>query len=71
MEVFEKIKATFELQSAHENILTLRNSSYKERIKKIKSILNYILDDSNHKIIADAIYKELRKPNEEVITISS
>ena len=68
MGILEKIKTTFELQSAHENILKLRNSSYKERITKIKSILNYVLDESNHQIIAGALYKDLRKPNEEVIT---
>ena len=39
-----------------------------EKFTKIKSILHFILDDSNHKIIADALYKDLRKPNEEVIT---
>ena len=44
------------------------NSSYKERVEKIKRLESFILNESNHQIIADALYKDLRKPNEEVIT---
>ena len=68
MDNTKKIKSLFELQSAPENILKLRNSSYKERLKKIKSILHFILNESNHKQIAEALHKDLHKPNEEVIT---
>ena len=63
-----EIKRIFELQSEPANIIRLRNSSYKERIEKIKRIQNFVLSDANHKIIAEALYKDLRKPNEEVIT---
>ena len=45
----------------------LRNSNYQDRITKIKSILDYILNKGNHKKIAEALYKDLRKSNEEVI----
>ncbi len=63
-----EIKRIFELQSEPANILRLRNSSYKERIEKIKRIQNFVLNEANHQIIAEALYKDLRKPNEEVIT---
>ena len=63
-----EIKRIFELQCDPANILRLRNSSYKERIEKIKRIQNFVLSEANHKIIAEALYKDLRKPNEEVIT---
>ena len=62
-----EIKRIFELQSEPANILRLRNSSYKERIEKIKRIQNFVLSEANHQIIAEALYKDLRKPNEEVI----
>ena len=68
MDNSQKIVSLFELQSAPENILQLRNSSYKERLKKINRIQNFILNESNHKQIAETLYKDLRKPNEEVIT---
>ena len=63
-----EIKRIFELQSEPANIIRLRNSSYKERIEKIKRIQNFVLNEANHQIIAEALYKDLRKPNEEVIT---
>ena len=63
-----EIKRIFELQSEPANILRLRNSSYKERIEKIKRIQNFVLSEANHQIISEALYKDLRKPNEEVIT---
>ena len=63
-----EIKRIFELQSEPANILRLRNSSYKERIEKIKRIQNFVLSEANHQIIAEALYKDLRKNNEEVIT---
>ena len=63
-----EIKRIFDLQSDPANIVRLRNSSYKERIEKIKRIQNFVLSEANHQIIAEALYKDLRKPNEEVIT---
>ncbi|MDC3133773.1 aldehyde dehydrogenase family protein [Bacteroidota bacterium] len=63
-----EIKRIFDLQSDPANIVSLRNSSYKERIEKIKRIQNFVLSEANHQIIAEALYKDLRKPNEEVIT---
>ena len=63
-----EIKRIFELQSDPTNIVRLRNSSYKERIEKIKRLQNFVLSEANHQIIAEALYKDLRKPNEEVIT---
>ena len=63
-----EIKRIFELQSEPANIIRLRNSSYKERIEKIKRIQNFVLNEANHQIIAEALYKDLRKPNEEVNT---
>jgi aldehyde dehydrogenase (NAD+) len=68
MDSVKEIKRIFKLQSEPSNILRLRNSSLKERIEKIKRIENFISSDSNHQIIADALYKDLRKSNEEVIT---
>ncbi|MDG1689713.1 MAG: aldehyde dehydrogenase family protein, partial [Flavobacteriales bacterium] len=68
MDNVKEIKRIFKLQSEPSNILRLRNSSLKERIEKIKRIENFISSDSNHQIIADALYKDLRKSNEEVIT---
>ena len=68
MAIQSEIKRIFELQSEPANILRLRNSSYKERIEKIKRIQNFVLSEANHQIIAEALYKDLRKPNEEVIT---
>ena len=68
MDNIKEIKRIFKLQSEPSNILRLRNSSLKERIEKIKRIENFICNESNHKTIADALYKDLRKSNEEVIT---
>ena len=68
MDNVKEIKRVFKVQSEPSNILRLRNSSLKERIEKIKRIENFISNDSNHQIIADALYKDLRKSNEEVIT---
>lgn len=63
-----EIKRIFKLQSQPSNVLSLRNSSYKERIEKIKSIRNFISNSANHIKIADALYKDLKKSNEEVIS---
>ena len=68
MDNVKEIKRIFKLQSEPSNILRLRNSSLKERIEKIKRIENFICNESNHKTITDALYKDLRKSNEEVIT---
>ena len=68
MSINTKIKRIYEVQSNPKNVLALRNSSYQDRIAKIKSIYNYILNQSNHDRIAEALYKDLRKSNEEVIT---
>ncbi|MDC6470538.1 aldehyde dehydrogenase family protein [Flavobacteriales bacterium] len=63
-----EIKRIFNLQSKASNVLSLRNSSYKERVEKIKSIRTFISNDANHKKIAEALYKDLKKSNEEVIS---
>ena len=68
MNTTKEIKRIYELQSDPKNVLSLRNSSHQDRIAKIKSIYNYILHEGNHKSIAEALYKDLRKSNEEVIT---
>ena len=68
MSINTEIKRIYEVQSSPKNVLALRNSSYQDRIAKIKSIYNYILNKSNHDRIAEALYKDLRKSNEEVIT---
>ena len=68
MDNVKEIKRIFKVQSEPSNILRLRNSSLRERIEKIKRIENFISNDSNHQIIAKALYKDLRKSNEEVIT---
>ena len=68
MSINTEIKRIYEVQSNPKNVLALRNSSYQDRIAKIKSIYNYILNQSNHNRIAEALYKDLRKSNEEVIT---
>ena len=68
MDSIKEINRIFKLQSEPSNILKLRNSSLKERIEKIKRIENFISSETNHQVIADALYKDLRKSNEEVIT---
>ena len=68
MSINTEINRIYEVQSNPKNVLALRNSSYHDRIAKIKSIYNYILNQSNHDRIAEALYKDLRKSNEEVIT---
>lgn len=68
MSIKTEIKKIYEVQSNPKNVLSLRNSRYQDRIAKIKSIYNYILNKSNHSRIAEALYKDLRKSNEEVIT---
>ena len=68
MENSKEVLRIFELQSNVENLNSLKNSSASERTTKIKSILEYILNPAKHKLIADALYKDLRKSNEEVIT---
>ena len=68
MSINTEIKRIYEVQSSPKNVLALRNSSYQDRIAKIKSIYDYILNKSNHDRIAEALYKDLRKSNEEVIT---
>ena len=63
-----EIKRIFDLQSDPANIVSLRNSSYKERLEKIKRIKTFVISEDNHQIIAEALYKDLRKHNAEVIT---
>ena len=52
MSINTEIKRIYEVQSNPKNVLALRNSSYQDRIAKIKSIYNYILNKSNHDRIA-------------------
>ena len=61
MSINTEIKRIYEVQSNPKNVLALRNSSYQDRIAKIKSIYNYILNQSDHNRIAEALYKDLRK----------
>ena len=56
MDRVKEIKRIFKVQSEPSNILKLRNSSLKERIEKIKRIENFISIDSNHQIIAAALF---------------
>ncbi len=58
----EKIKKTLSLQK--DSILRLRNSSYQERIKKIKSIKKYL--ESHENEIMEALYNDFKKPKAEV-----
>ena len=68
MENSKEILRIFELQNDIENLNSLKNSSANERIIKIKSILQYILNPAKHKLIAEGLFKDLHKSNEEVIT---
>jgi aldehyde dehydrogenase (NAD+) len=68
MENSKEVLRIFELQSNVENLNSLKNSSANERITKIKSILEYILNPAKHKLIAEALFNDLHKSNEEVIT---
>jgi aldehyde dehydrogenase (NAD+) len=68
MDQIKEIKRIYELQANPVNIIELRNSSYNDRITKIKSILQYILNPAKHKLIAEGLFKDLHKSNEEVIT---
>ena len=68
MENSKEVLRIFELQNDIENLNSLKNSSANERITKIKSILQYILNPAKHKLIAEGLFKDLHKSNEEVIT---
>ena len=62
------IDSIFSLLKEKNNLQQLKNSSSKERIAKIKKIEAYILNPKNHNSIAQALFKDLRKSNEEVIS---
>ena len=66
--MLKEINRIYKIQSNQDNVLALRNSTYQDRIAKIKRIYDYILNEDNHNRIAKALYKDLRKSNEEVIT---
>ena len=68
MSMLKEINRIYEIQSNPDNVLALRNSTSQDRIAKIKRIYDYILNEDNHNRIAKALYKDLRKSNEEVIT---
>ncbi len=68
MENSNEVLRIFELQNDIENLNSLKNSSANERITKIKSILQYILNPAKHKLISAALFEDLHKSNEEVIT---
>ena len=62
------IDSIFSILKEKNNLQQLKNSSSKERIAKIKKIEAYILNQKNHNSIAQALFKDLRKSNEEVIS---
>ena len=61
MENSKEVLRIFELQNDIENLNSLKNSSANERITKIKSILQYILNPAKHKLIAEGLFKDLHK----------
>ena len=62
------IDQLFKTQHDRQNLQALKNTSARERISKIKKIESYILNTENHKKIANALAKDLRKSNAEVIS---
>ncbi len=62
------IDQLFSCQHNRQNLQALKNTNARDRIGKIKKIEQYILNPDNHKKIATALSKDLRKSNEEVIS---
>ena len=62
MSSISEIKRIFDLQSEPTNIVRLRNSSYKERIEKIKRLQNFVLSEANHQIILKHYIKIYENP---------
>lgn len=61
----EKIRHTFQLQLQSE--YQLKSTDYKSRIVKLNRIKAYITDPDKRKLIVEALYKDLRKPEVEAI----
>lgn len=59
----DEINRVFKLQQEYKH--QLRQTTARERKDKLKKLMAVILDNSE--IIAEAIYKDFRKPNEEVL----
>ncbi|MEE9437907.1 MAG: aldehyde dehydrogenase family protein [Saprospiraceae bacterium] len=59
------ITSIFETQNL--NLDKLRKSTASERIKKINLITKYLSISKNEKALADAMYKDMKKPYEDVI----
>ncbi len=65
---FPEINAVFDMQKQSENLQALKNSSAKERIRKIKKIVTYLTHEKNQKEWLDALWQDLRKSKEEALT---
>jgi len=62
------IDQLFKTQHDRQNLQALKNTNAKERINNIKKIESFILNPDNHNKIANALAKDLKKSNEEVIS---
>lgn len=66
--MIQEVDKIFNIQSSFDNLQNLKNNNYRERIVNIKKIEAFILNENNHKKIAKALWDDLRKSNEEVIS---
>lgn len=66
--MMQEVDKIFNIQSSIDNLQSLKNTNYRERIVNIKKIESFILNEDNHKNIAKALWNDLRKSNEEVIS---
>ena len=63
---FSLIDKAYNQQNNFENLQVLKNSSVKERLKRINKIANYINERKNVAKITAALSKDLGKSEEEV-----
>lgn len=59
------VNKLFEIQSGKENLQALKNTTASQRLKKVAKVEQYITDPANKKAIVDALYADMRKPEEE------
>ena len=62
-----EVQRIYTLQHQEENVQRIKNTTYSERIAKIRKIEKFILDKANQERLFKAMWYDLNKPKEEVI----
>jgi aldehyde dehydrogenase (NAD+) len=63
-----EVHRIYALQNTAENLQRLKNSSANERLDKVRKIEKFILSEDSQKKLADALWKDLRKSESEMLS---